>query len=96
MRLAGLWDAENHSSEDLDAVDAEMRAALKALPRDVRDAALRNNVPDVQMALCSRWIDGAWKPPPRPGTHVPLVGGNAPARRLIELVAASAVSARHS
>ena len=62
MQMSGLWDENNLSREELEErdVDLDMRAALAAIPDDVRDAALTDNQIYVVRALAARWVDGAW------------------------------------
>src|SRR5262249_54046669 len=88
MRLTGLWDERNRSLSDIRAraTDDEMRAAVQSIPEDVRQAACRDDVLAVWVALSGRWTGGAWKDGPSHDAHVELVGGVGRVERLIDLV----------
>jgi hypothetical protein len=86
MRSQYFWDAANHCFEEMHErqTNVELRDAARAVPDDVRRMAIEGDVLSVYMALCGRWIDGAWKP--EPDGPVDGFGGFARAERFIELV----------
>ena len=90
MRSQYFWDAANHCFQEMHErqTDVELRDAARSVPDDVRRMAIEGDVLSVYMALCGRWIDGAWKP--EPDGPVEGFGGFHRAERFIEIVLGSA------
>jgi hypothetical protein len=86
MQSQCFWDVANHCFEEMHErqTDVELRDAARSVPDDVRRMAIEGNVLSVYMALCGRWVDGAWKA--EPDGPVEGFGGIQRAERFMEIV----------